>query len=469
MHGKILIVDPIAVNRIVLKVKLSAAYYDVAQAATIEDAVALALQTSPDVIVSAARMPDGCAGALTKSLRNQVGIGDIPIIAIDCNSNQSQRLILLESGVNDVLAAPVDDTLLLARIRSLVRAFSSTSEWQLRDDTSRALGLSSTAIDTVDDKGSAVLVSNDTAKVHGWLTQLRQVLPAQLSMVTPKKALSPYGQLAAGQSPDVFVLVIEDGDPNDMLRLLACIRAHSDTRHCGVLILLTTPNASVAAQALDLGANDLMFHGFDAQELALRLRALVRRKKIGEQLRATVRTGLEAAICDPLTGLHNRRYAMPHLDRIVQTAAKSGKPFAVMVADMDHFKQINDVYGHAAGDAVLIETARRLRENLRAIDLVARIGGEEFLIVLPGVSAQAARATAQRLRQIIAETAYKLPNKNTALNATVSIGLAIGGPNIAEYKCSDTASRHLLESADQALYRAKNNGRNQVTLSRPAA
>lgn len=469
MHGKILIVEPIATNRIVLKVKLSTAYYDVSQAGTIQEAVAIALETCPDVIISAAQMPDGDAGALANALRDEAAIGEVPIIALDNEGARSTRHALLEAGVDDVLAAPLDDTLLLARIRSLVRAFSSSSEWQLRDDTTRALGLSSTAIDAEDATGSAVLVSNDAPKMHGWLSKLRQLLPTQLSMVTTKKALSPYGQLAAGQSPDVFVLVIEEGDPNDMMRLLACIRSHSDTRHCGVLILLTTPDPVVAAQALDLGANDLMFHGFNPEELALRLRSLVQRKKIGEQLRATVRTGLEAAICDPLTGLHNRRYAMPHLDRIAQTAAKTGKPFAVMVADMDHFKQINDVYGHAAGDAVLIETARRLRENLRAVDMIARIGGEEFLIVMPGVTLTAARTAAGRLRQIIGETPYKLPHKNTALHATVSIGLAVGDPQAPENKCNITASRLLLESADQALFRAKNNGRNQVTLSQPAA
>ncbi|MFT6024659.1 MAG: two-component system cell cycle response regulator [Ascidiaceihabitans sp.] len=469
MHGKILIVEPIATNRIVLKVKLSAAYYDVSQASTIQEAVEIAMQSCPDVIISAALLPDGSAGDLTKALRDQAGIGDVPIIALDNNGNQPNRHALLEAGVDDVLTTPVDDTLLLARIRSLVRAFSSSSEWQLRDDTSCALGLNNTSLDAVDAAGSAVLVSDDAAKVHGWLTKLRHFLPSQLSMVTTKKALSPYGQLAAGQSPDVFVLVIEDGDPNDMMRLLACIRAHSDTRHCGVLILLTTPDPVIAAQALDLGANDLMFDGFDAQELALRVRTLVQRKKIGEQLRATVRTGLEAAICDPLTGLHNRRYAMPHLDRIAQSSIETGKPYAVMVADMDHFKQINDIYGHAAGDAVLIETARRLRENLRTIDMVARIGGEEFLIVLPGVTLASARTAAYRLRQMIGETPFKLPNKNTALKATVSIGLAIGGPEAFDTTCNIMTPRTLLENADQALYRAKTNGRNQVTLSQPAA
>lgn len=468
MNGKILIVDPIATNRIVLKVKLAAAFYDVSQAFAIEDAVTLAVETCPDVIITAAHLSDGCAGDLTRALREQPSLGDIPILAIDNGADQSTRHTLLEAGVDDVMSAPLDDTLLLARIRSLVRAFSSSAEWQLRDDTSRALGLSQALLDEAN-PGNAVLVSDNPAKTQHWLTQLRHLLPAKLGMVTAQKALSPFGHMSGDHCPDVYVLIIDEGDPNDMLRLLACIRAHSNTRHCGVLILQTKPNAAVAAQALDLGANDLMFHGFNAEEMALRLRTLVLRKKMGEQLRATVRTGLEAAICDPLTGLHNRRYAMPHLERIAQTAVKTGKPFAVMVADMDHFKQINDIYGHAAGDAVLIETARRLRENLRAVDLVARIGGEEFLIVLPGVTLASARTAAQRLRQIIGETPYKLPHNNIALQATVSIGLAIGGPEGMASTGNLPGSHDLLESADQALYRAKTNGRNQVTLSQPAA
>ena len=150
-----------------------------------------------------------------------------------------------------------------------------------------------------------------------------------------------------------------------------------------------------------------------------------------------------------------------------------------MIADLDHFKRINDVFGHAAGDAVLVETARRLRSNLRAIDMVARLGGEEFLIVMPGTSLSDARATASRLCEQIGATPFVMPGQASSCPVTVSIGLAIGGLNTASlntgglnatsgYSQEETADS-LLELADKALYSAKMKGRNQVTLSRPAA
>ena len=180
---------------------------------------------------------------------------------------------------------------------------------------------------------------------------------------------------------------------------------------------------------------------------------------------ATVRNGLEAAVSDPLTGLHNRRYAMPHLDRIARHVKKTGTPFAVLIADMDNFKRINDAYGHATGDAVLVEMSKRLRENLRAIDLIARIGGEEFLVVLPDTPLRNARNAARRLCKLVGETPFEISGGLKSIKATISIGLAIGGA-----ACSDVkTAQQLLEEADKALYDAKMRGRNCVILSRPAA
>jgi two-component system cell cycle response regulator len=186
-------------------------------------------------------------------------------------------------------------------------------------------------------------------------------------------------------------------------------------------------------------------------------------------LRATVRTGLKAAVSDPLTGLHNRRYAMPHLARTAEHAALTGKPFAVMVADLDLFKRINDVFGHAAGDAVLVETARRMRDNLRAVDMVARIGGEEFLIVMPGSTITEARVAASRLCRKIGNQDFVVPGADDPIKVTVSIGLTMGGLPDANGSPQTEDADTLLAAADKALYAAKLRGRNQVTLRRPAA
>ncbi len=196
----------------------------------------------------------------------------------------------------------------------------------------------------------------------------------------------------------------------------------------------------------------------------------MRRKRIADQLRDTVRTGLKAAVSDPLTGLHNRRYAMPHLARVAEHAAATGRTFAVMVADLDHFKQINDIYGHASGDAVLVETARRLRESLRGVDLLARIGGEEFLIVMPATPFSEARVAASRLCRRIGEEAFSVPGAREPVHVTISIGVTMGGSGKpGGIPDSVPTANDLLDAADKALYEAKLQGRNQVNLARPAA
>nr|WP_290428619.1 GGDEF domain-containing protein [Defluviimonas salinarum] len=164
---------------------------------------------------------------------------------------------------------------------------------------------------------------------------------------------------------------------------------------------------------------------------------------------------------DPLTGLNNRRYALPHLARIAERARAAGRQFAVMVLDLDRFKAINDSRGHAAGDAVLIEVAARLRGNLRAVDLLARIGGEEFLVALPDTTPEAAQATAERLRRVIGDRPVPMPDGAAAIPVTLSIGLALGpGPASVE---------DLVDLADRALMGSKADGRNIVTVGRSAA
>ena len=211
----------------------------------------------------------------------------------------------------------------------------------------------------------------------------------------------------------------------------------------------------------------------DERELALRIATLIRRKRMADDLRSTLRDGMRAAVTDPLTGLYNRRYALPHLARLADHAAQSGRRFAVMLADLDHFKGINDRFGHAAGDAVLVEVARRLRANLRAVDLIARIGGEEFLIALPDTNRTEARVAARRLCRIIGQDPFDLPGHTAPVPLTVSIGVAMGHRPVqlqdaVDDPLRDTVQR-LLDRADQALYGAKTCGRNQVTISNTAA
>lgn len=466
MHGKILVIDAIATNRITLRVKMAASHYEMMQADSIGEAMQVIAKCTPDMILCADRLPDGDPLRLLARLRKAGLHGKVPVIVIVAPGAQVDRKALFTGGVEDVLERPVDDTLLLARTRSVMRAFASASEWTLRDGTSRALGFAEPSTQF----GAAQtvrLIANSPDGLDHWRKTLARIVTARLTVCAPDAAID---RSESGAAPDAFVLVIDPADSADMMGLLATIRSHAATRHSAIMTVLSAPDPRLGAQLLDMGASDLMSEVRDPAELALRLETLMARKRMSDALRDTVRSGIEAAVIDPLTGLHNRRYAMPHLARIADRAAQSRKPFAVMVADMDHFKRINDTYGHAAGDAVLIETARRLRENLRGVDLVARIGGEEFLIVLPGAGLSNARKAAQRLCQVIRNTPFEVPGPDApAITATISIGLTVSDPGPKTTLTLPMNAEALLDRADKALYGAKAEGRNRVTLLRPAA
>jgi two-component system cell cycle response regulator len=172
------------------------------------------------------------------------------------------------------------------------------------------------------------------------------------------------------------------------------------------------------------------------------------------------------AVIDPLTGLHNRRYGLAQLAAISEQALNAGSSFAVLVVDIDRFKTVNDRWGHPAGDAVLVEMANRLRANMRACDLLARVGGEEFLIALPETTLAEARNIAERLCLAIEKAPFTLSG-DMAVPVTISIGLAISESGETPQHI-DTVSE-IFERADRALMHSKTAGRNMVTVSRTAA
>lgn len=166
---------------------------------------------------------------------------------------------------------------------------------------------------------------------------------------------------------------------------------------------------------------------------------------------------MRLALVDPLTGLFNRRYVSAHLTKMSEAARSSGRSYAVLLFDLDRFKRINDSYGHSAGDEVLRAFARALRANLRGVDLIARIGGEEFLAAIPDTSAAESHRIAERLRRTIEAQPIRLPDGRD-IAITLSVGLALGGGR-------DGDPQHLVDEADTALLNAKATGRNQVALA----
>jgi diguanylate cyclase (GGDEF)-like protein/PAS domain S-box-containing protein len=177
-----------------------------------------------------------------------------------------------------------------------------------------------------------------------------------------------------------------------------------------------------------------------------RIRALRKLEELQEQLR-------EQAIHDPLTGLYNRLPLNEFLDRELSLASRKGYPVTVILADLDHFKVINDTYGHPAGDEVLRQFAERIKKHFRASDICCRYGGEEFLLVLPKSTNKEALKRASEIREIVARNAFVL--SGSVINVTASFG-------VASYPQHGHTRDVLVTAADKALYKAKNDGRNRV-------
>lgn len=459
MAASILIVDGSVTGRIVFKVKLLAARYRIGTATSLRDAQEMIAAQRPDMILLSISRDCPEMTEFLRALRRTPVARHIPVIAVGGFSGPEARLDLLQAGADDVLDKPVHEVLLLARIRSLLRMHNAESEIVLRDDTSRALGMADPGA-SFDAPARIAVIAADSVAGRGRAQLLAEAMPGGAFVLTPEEAL---GGADPPDRADLFIIdagCMGGRDPTSgIFRLVPELRSRSGSRHAAQVVILPKGAEGIAAMVLDLGANDIVVHDVGMAELAYRVRGHLRRKHQQDRLRATLRDGLQAAITDPLTGLHNRRYALPHVQRMADEARRAGKPFAVMVLDIDHFKSINDTWGHTAGDKVLAEVARRLRDNVRAEDLVARIGGEEFLVAMPDTSVRLASHAAERLCNLIEEAPFVLPDSDDLLSVTLSIGVAMGDDN------GPVEVSRIFDRADAALYAAKTAGRNTVSLS----
>jgi diguanylate cyclase (GGDEF)-like protein len=232
------------------------------------------------------------------------------------------------------------------------------------------------------------------------------------------------------------------------------VRAAGREPYVYILLLTARSDSRDLVEGMDAGADDYVTKPFQAHELRVRLRAGRRIIELQQQLMAAREALRDQATHDGLTGLLNRNAILDVLRRELVRAAREGHPLSLLMVDIDHFKRVNDTCGHAVGDAILREAARRMRDAVRGYDSVGRYGGEEFIIVLPGCEGHNAVAQAERVRESFAGAPFL--SGQHVLVVTCSVGASSRA-----FPCEADAEI-LLREADMALYSAKGNGRNRV-------
>ncbi|MEO0992683.1 MAG: PleD family two-component system response regulator [Pseudomonadota bacterium] len=454
MPGRILVVDDIPSSRLVVRARLSMAYYDVIEAASGEDALELARKEQPDLILLDIMMPGMNGYETCRQLKNDPKTAHIPVVVLSGLSSREERVLGFEAGADDYLNKPFEDSALLARISGLTRMKMMIDELRLRAETSRELGLEpfapAGALGAFPD-ASVLIVSSDEEFGAAAARALRERIHCG---VAHARGEAEAKALIRSNDFDAFVIGTElsDGEP---MRMASALRGRPDTRQAALMMVFQAEDVAGPALALDMGVPDYLQGPPDLCEMAARLRVQLRRKHYSDQLRDSLQASVVQAVTDPLTGLYNRRYANAHLEQMIQKPRAPQRRLAAMILDLDRFKSVNDGHGHSAGDAVLVEFAERLRRVVRPTDLISRVGGEEFLVVMPDILPEHAETVAERVRHSVESPPFQAGE--ATLDLTVSIGLAL--------MLEGESSVSLIERADRALYASKAAGRNTVTLA----
>lgn len=460
MPGRVLIVEDSATNRLILRTRLSQSYYDVIEAEHGEQAIELAVSEHPDIILLDVMMPGIDGFETCRRLKQDPSTLHIPVVMLTALDKQSDKVMGLEAGADDFLSKPFEEVALMSRVASLTRMKMMVDELALRGQT--ATGVSTdemlqTSRATTFPESSILIVSDNLAGAR----RMRQVIDDEICC---KVEIVPGGDEARAvvefMNFDLIVLdeSMRDADP---LRLGSMIRARPETRQAATLLVIAGNDLELATKALEIGFNDYISSPVDLVELTARLRSQLRRKHYSDKLRENMRNTMVQAVTDPLTGTYNRRYANLHLDTLIEKCREKDSGLAVLMLDLDRFKAVNDNYGHAAGDAVLREFSKRLQTNVRTMDLVARMGGEEFMVVMPDVTPVLAAEIAERIRGATADPSFVIDDDGKSIKVTVSIGFAVLNDVETVFE--------LVKRADEALYDSKHSGRNRVTLAAQAA
>ncbi|MCL7999448.1 PleD family two-component system response regulator [Brucella sp. 21LCYQ03] len=460
MTARILVVDDEESSVKLLEALLLREYYEVVSAYNGAEAIEICLGGQIDVVILDVLMPGIDGFEVCRRLKDDPRTTNIPVVMLTALNSAQDKITGLEAGADDFMTKPVNDQQLLSRVKSLARLKMVSDELFQRTGT------------VADTEVEALLVTKLSGRFGGGEDAARILIVDENEIAAARLRVilgEDYFVDVASDANDALIKAIENDHDSivisadftyyDPLRLCSQIRTIERTRLVPIILIVNEDEGSLVVRALELGVNDYVMRPLEKLELYARLRTQIKRKCYNDLLRQSLHRTITMAVTDSLTGLHNRRYLDTHMPVLLTRATGRERPLTVIMIDFDHFKRVNDQYGHDGGDDVLREFAARLRKKIRGMDVMCRYGGEEFAIVLPDTDLAAAAAVAERIRDAVSEEPFLLAGGKHQIAMTISIGIAslrlMGGDTVEA----------LFARTDAALYEAKKKGRNRIVLS----
>lgn len=455
MTARILVVDDIPANVKLLEAKLLREYYDVITATNGKEAIVKAKSESPDIILLDVMMPEMDGFEACKILRSDPETAHIPVVMVTALSEKADRIHGLEAGADDFLTKPINDMALFARVKSLVRLKVMIDELRLRGQTGVQFGIDQSG-QLVSVKDAKIMVIDDDAIQGKQIAEKLSIINQSINVVLePESAIS----IINNEEYDLIIVSTQMLDA-DGLRICSQIRSSENGRNVSIIMLVDEDDSFTLLKGLELGVNDYIMTPVDVNELVARVKTQILRKRYQEALRSNYKNSLSLAVTDGLTGIYNRRYMDTHLENVMEECLEVPKSMGLMILDIDHFKEVNDTYGHDVGDQIIKQFANRIMEGIRPADMAVRYGGEEFVVIMPGTDIEHSQAVAERIRINMEKNPFEVSTPDGKLIKTCSIGVT------SLNRAGGDTAKTVVKRADEALYEAKNSGRNKVVVKK---
>lgn len=448
MPGRILVADSTVNNRIALNAVLNSEYFEgicVDDAKSVSRAV---LKHQPDIILMATHLGREDGYLIAKKIKLNAFSAHIPVILYTSAAQQVDWDKALVNLVDDVQIYPQNEANLISRLRLLYRQKVELDSLKTHANAADQFGFNDITVEFPSQR----LVKSKVAIVNHRTNQsdfnLDQSIGNSYALSSDCKPTNIH------KNTDLIVLQSAEAQ----CRLVSDFQEDPRTKNIPILGLVDNSAQTQLKRLYELGAQECIFSTAPTPQINTRIQSLIATNQHKSELRKLLNERVKEAYFDPLTGLYNRRHAQQYLSKCFQQSQKGQNNLVALMLDIDNFKAVNDTLGHIGGDAVLQQSAKRLSGNLRRVDMVARMGGEEFLVLLPNTTMKRGLEIAERLRRLIAEKPFKTNSEDRTQNITISIG-------IAQRSTRHKFASDLINSADQALYKAKERGRNCVYVA----